>query len=119
MTRINPDLRKPHVPPPKVNSKKYSLNRRSRKGKTDDELYLVLRDVYLECNPLCVVCDATAGEVHHIVSGGAGKEASRLNQDTWLGVCRRCHVIVESLPWNIQAAIKLAAVASTNEGLRT
>jgi hypothetical protein len=111
--------RKPPAPQPKKLKQRISRQRRKRLDR--DAIYLALRDIYLEENPTCMIgiCQSPATEVHHICSGTAGRAASLLNQDTWLGVCHDCHDWIESKPIWQQIEFKIEAVRETIRRLRT
>lgn len=89
--------------------------------KGEEAAYSTLRAVYLEENQKCTRpgCIKDATQIHHVVSGTAGKARSRLNQDTWLGVCSdECHNAIAGLPPELQIIIKQHSVARTIERLR-
>lgn len=58
--------------------------------------YKLLREAFLEANPICQVCgDAKATDVHH----KRGRFGSRLNDtDHWLAVCRQDHHRIHNNP---------------------
>ena len=114
MTRIVNN--RPHPEPgpvPRRSEKKQRTSRQRRERQKRDAEYLVLRDIYLEENPRCAVCEGKAVEVHHIVCGVAGRARSLLNSDTWLGVCSKCHEEVEGLHWLTQVELKQVAIKET------
>lgn len=115
-SRVKP--RPPYVSPPKVDKSRKRLSRQRRDRLTTDEEYNALRDIYLEQNPACEMCGKPATEVHHIVCGTAGRAASLLNSNTWLGVCEACHRKCESLNWRTQMMQKLRSVRKTIEFLK-
>lgn len=94
---------------------------RQRRARMDrDAEYLALEDIYLEENPSCVNCPDYAKQVHHICRGPAGRAASLLNQDTWLGVCGDvCHAEVDALPLEDQIRMKQFQVLETINRLLT
>lgn len=119
MTQINPDIRQ--LPPPKAEKPKgRRVTRQRRERLNRDAEYLVLRDIYLQQNPLCVfrACGRPASEVHHVVRGTAGRSRSLLNSDTYLGVCHEHHDAIEKLTPEQQIKLKQRTVRQTIERLR-
>jgi hypothetical protein len=114
-TEFRPPDRSQHVRPERV---KRRTSRQKRERQTRDEEYLALRDIYLEENPTCVNCALQASEVHHIISGTAGRARSLLNPNTWLGVCNGCHRLVEKMSVLRQFTLKCEDVCRTIERLR-
>ena len=110
---------KPRIPKPPAPSqpKPARVTRQRRERLNRDAEYLVLRDIYLEENPCCVICPTDATEVHHICRG-IYRHRSLLNQDSWLGVCHDCHEHVESMTVPQQIKLKLFTVKKTIERLR-
>jgi hypothetical protein len=79
-----------------------------------------MRDIYLEENPSCVRCGRRARQVHHIAGGTAGRAASLLNSDTWLGVCSsECHEAVDRMTIEAQIRLKQKKVRETIKRLLT
>lgn len=95
------------------------LTKQRRKRLARDEEYRALAAIYLEENPQCVLCGGVATQVHHVCSGSAGRAASLLNSDTWLGVCANCHASVEGYPKRLQRLLKQDQVREAMERLRT
>ncbi len=93
------------------------ITRQKLKRMDDNEIYLGMRDVYLQENPVCVRCPNRAIEVHHVIRG-VNRSKSLLNPDTWLGVCSACHDRVERLPWRKQMQLKQRKIEETMLRLR-
>ncbi len=107
----------PVVDPDKPRPSRVTRQRRARLNR--DAEYNAFRDLYLEQNPCCVLCDKPATQVHHIVGGVAGRGRSLLNPDTWLGVCgTECHELIEAQSKAVQVSLKQTAVRETIERLR-
>lgn len=84
--------RKPSGPAPKVPVKK-----RSAKREREAKEYTKLRKAYLTrrgCEARLFVCTGRMVEIHH--SQGRGKNLNNVN--TWVGVCRACHIFIHSHP---------------------
>jgi hypothetical protein len=68
-----------------------------KQGKANRE-YSKLRKQFLEANPECVAglmnCRYEATDVHH----SAGRGEKFLDTETWVPVCRPCHLFLESHP---------------------
>ncbi len=116
MTRINRPRSEPVTPSEQPKPARVTRQRRKRLNR--DAEYLVLRDIYLEQNPKCVLCGKPADQVHHIVGGTAGRARSLLNSDTWLGVCGICHDIISSMSPLAQSVVKAEEVKETIKRLR-
>jgi hypothetical protein len=113
-TEFRPN-RKPPVPSEKP---RQPISRQKRKTMDGKAVYNTLRDIWLEQNPDCAICQGPATEVHHIVSGTAGRARSLLNQNTWLSVCRPCHEQAEGAPYEIELMAKIKDVLNTIWRLR-
>jgi hypothetical protein len=107
--------RKPPAPPEKP---KQRISRQRRKRLDKDAEYRAIRDVYLEENSQCANCFADATEVHHIICGVAGRAASLLNTNTWLGLCHECHGDLQGASVLQQYRIKIDDIGRTIERLR-
>lgn len=118
MTRIDPHIRKEPAAAP-VKSGPPRLTKQRRKRMSRDEEYRTLAEIYLVENPQCVLCGGVASQVHHVCSGIAGRAASLLNSDTWLGVCANCHTTIEHYPKRIQRLLKQDQVREAMERLTT
>ncbi len=74
------------------------LNQKSKKQSKLDVLYTKLRANYLKNNPVCGAnlpeCTSTATDVHH----KAGRGRNYLVVDTWMPLCRSCHMWIETHP---------------------
>jgi hypothetical protein len=120
MTGYQVPQRPQYVPPPKVDAANKRLNRRNRSRMKLDEIYNCMADIYLECNPNCAMCDIKyATQVHHICRGDAGRAASLLNIDTWLGVCQDCHDELDGMKPVMQMRLKVQAVEKAILRLKT
>lgn len=111
---------KQYQPPPQGKGRKVPT-KQQLVLKGEEAAYTTLRAVYLEENPICTRpgCMKDANQIHHIVRGTAGKARSRLNSDTWLGVCSdECHGFIDSLHPDLQKALKEMSVRATIERLR-
>jgi hypothetical protein len=113
MTRINPNLRgQPPEPAPK------RLSVQARRTAHEDREYAKLRKAYLLENPICVLCQKTATQIHHVVRG-ANRRRGLLNTNTWIEVCStECHEAVEALNFRMQICLKQNAIRETVERLR-
>jgi|GEM_PF-4651452 len=108
-----------YQPTPPAQKGRRKITRQRRKRLDRDAEYLVLRDIYLEENPVCAMCASwPSSQVHHVVRGTAGRARSLLNSDTWLGVCANCHDEVEKLTPAAQIKLKQKCVKETIERLR-
>lgn len=76
--------------------KRSRLSPISAKRKERMKAYKLLREAFLEVNPVCQVCgEAKATDIHH----RRGRFGSRLNDtDNWLALCRFCHRLVHDNP---------------------
>lgn len=115
------DGRPLYQPPPQGKGRK-GWTKQQKERMTDEQIYSRLRDEYLAENPVCTRpgCVRVATQLHHIVSGTAGKSLSRLNPDTWLSCCSdQCHDWIEKLPFEMQKMLKALRVQETIDRLRT
>lgn len=110
-----------YSPPPKPDKDRKRMRPNTKERAKDNREYGVLRELYLSLNPDCVIeeCQRPALEIHHVCSGTAGKAATLLNTDTWLGCCTNHHAILEALPLSVQADVKAGAVRRTIDRLKT
>jgi hypothetical protein len=85
--------------PVKPKPKRKPIKRVSKKRGREERKYSVLRKQFLETNPECQaklkMCRGEATDIHH-VRGRVGEDF--LNTDSWLSVCRPCHLWIESHP---------------------
>jgi hypothetical protein len=83
----------------KPKPKRKPIRRHSKKRAKEERSYSALRKEFLEANPECEaklkMCRGEATDVHHMV-GRVGENL--LDTDTWLAVCRPCHLWIESHP---------------------
>lgn len=77
---------------------KKPINPKSKKMVILDQAYTKLRKIFLERKPMCEAalpcCSGSSTDVHH--KKGRGKY--HLVVETWLSVCRQCHVYIEEHP---------------------
>lgn len=67
------------------------MNTYSKKRARENRIYLALRKVYLEENPICINCWAARSvDVDHITNRSQSSKAF-LDQDNWQALCRPCH----------------------------
>lgn len=104
--------------PPEAQDKPARISRQKKKRMTEEQEYLAIRDTYLAENPSCVKCGQTSTQVHHMVRGTAGKAVSRLNPNTFLEVCDKCHDKVERMKPEAQLKLKQRKVRETVIRLR-
>lgn len=83
----------------KPKPKRKPVKRFSKKRKRENKSYSVFRKQFLEEHPECEaklkMCRGEATDVHH----RAGRVGDNfLDTDTWLAVCRPCHLYIESHP---------------------
>lgn len=89
---------RPDPKPVKVEKKKAKpIKKLSVKRSTENKIYLTLRKVYLENNPMCAVqltdCTKVATEIHH----SKKRTGFRLNDVlNFVAICRNCHIKVEN-----------------------
>ena len=78
--------------------KKLSINQKSKKMQIIDQAYSKFRVKFLESNPMCQAalhcCTISSTDIHH--RKGRGKYHLIIN--TWLSVCRSCHIYIEQNP---------------------
>lgn len=116
--RINRPKKEPAPAPPARTSK--PITRRKRKNLTSNEVYLAVRDIYLENNPTCDYpdCELPANQIHHICRG-VFRAASLLNTNTFLGACgTEHHDLIERMPIVEQIRLKQKSVRETIDRLR-
>jgi hypothetical protein len=74
---------------------KRRIKKVSDKRKTQEKVYKLLRQQYLNAIPKCERCKQTATEIHH----KNGREGKRLNDQTYfMAVCRTCHNYIHENP---------------------
>lgn len=82
----------------KVKKATYRIPKMSAKAKKENAKYLKLRLEYLATHTLCkaslIDCLGQAKEIHHMKKRGVNLN----NIDTWLPVCRNCHIKIEEMP---------------------
>lgn len=82
---------------PTFKERKPIASRSSKRINLDKE-YLQLRKIYLDKFPLCTaalpMCTHNATDIHH--KKGRGKYYLVVN--TWMAVCRKCHMWIEEHP---------------------
>lgn len=75
------------------------IRRYSKKRQKENRTYSTLRKQFLEANPECEarlkMCIREATDIHHMC-GRVGDNL--LDTETWLPVCRPCHLWIESHP---------------------
>jgi|TARA_R100000541_G_scaffold16916_3_gene26601 hypothetical protein len=80
------------------------INNYSKKMSKLNAAYTKMRVPYLTDNPVCHAnihnCSIKATDIHH----KQGRGLNHLNVDTWLPVCRNCHMWIEE---NTVEAIEL------------
>jgi hypothetical protein len=85
--------------PVKPKPKRKPIPKVSGKRAKDNRKYSVLRKEFLKANPECEArlknCRGEATDVHHR-AGRIGENL--LDTETWLAVCRPCHLWIESHP---------------------
>tara|TARA_R110000796_G_scaffold144462_1_gene261187 strand:+ start:506 stop:910 length:405 start_codon:yes stop_codon:yes gene_type:complete len=74
------------------------INPKSKKMKSIDQAYTILRRKFMEEKPMCEAalpsCNKTSTDVHH----KQGRGRNHLVVNTWLSVCRSCHTWIEEHP---------------------
>lgn len=90
---FNPDPK----PTPAPKKKRKRMPFRSDRRKEEEEMYKILRVVFLESNPKCSVegCRHMATEVHHM-KGRIGKLL--IEPRYFLSACHECHINIEINP---------------------
>jgi hypothetical protein len=71
----------------------------SDKKKQEDVEYSKKRKLFLETHPSCQaklpgICTINSTDVHHT----KGRNINYLNVETWIALCRECHMWVENNP---------------------
>ena len=91
--RFRPDPK----PAPKAKKKPKPIKKVSDKRKVDNESYLLLRQMFLQKNPICQVdnCQLKSVQCHH-KKGRVGD--NYLDTTTWLAVCNDHHHKIEMNP---------------------
>tara|TARA_R110000822_G_scaffold39105_3_gene107692 strand:- start:186 stop:596 length:411 start_codon:yes stop_codon:yes gene_type:complete len=78
--------------------KRKPINPKSKKMKSADQAYTILRRKFMEEKPMCEAalhcCNTLSTDVHH----KKGRGEYHLKVDTWLSVCRACHTWIEEHP---------------------
>lgn len=78
--------------------KKTQINKVSNKKQKLDKEYSLLRKKYLSDNPFCEAnlpgCQKYSTDIHH----KKGRGEFYLDITTFLSVCRKCHVFIETHP---------------------
>jgi hypothetical protein len=91
--------RRPVKNPTPKTAKRKPIPKVSGKRAKDNRKYSVLRKEFLKANPECEArlknCRGEATDVHHR-AGRVGENL--LDTETWLAVCRPCHLWIESHP---------------------
>jgi len=82
-----------------LKAKEYKpINKVSKKQQILNREYLKRKEEYLKDHPLCVArlegCTRLATDIHHTT----GRGVNLLKVETWIGVCRNCHTIIENNP---------------------
>lgn len=85
--------------PSKPKPRRKPIRKVSKKLARENRKYSTLREQFLEANPECMAklknCRGEATDVHH-QKGRIGDNL--LDTDSWLAVCRPCHLFIESHP---------------------
>lgn len=75
--------------------KRTPLRRVSKKRAKETKEYMEIRKDFMEKYPICEVCTkAKSTDVHHKEKRGK----NYLEKDTWLSVCRSCHMKIHEQP---------------------
>ena len=69
-----------------------SMNRVSDKHRKELKEYSKIRHDYFMLNHFCEICGEAATDIHH--KARRGKNLN--NTETWMPVCRPCHMKIES-----------------------
>ena len=68
------------------------MNRVSDKHRKELDEYSKIRRDYFMLNHFCEICGEAATDIHH-----KARRGSNLNKtETWMPVCRKCHMKIES-----------------------
>ena len=82
----------------KVQPNSKQIRTKSKKKVLEDKLYTVLRKKYMEQHPECQArlsgCTSVATEIHH----KEGRSINTNNVDTWVSICRTCHMYIHLNP---------------------
>lgn len=85
--------------PPKPKPRRIPIRKYSKKRSKDNRSYSALRKEFLSEHPECEarlkMCRGEATDIHHM-AGRVGDNL--LDTDTWLAVCRPCHLWIEAHP---------------------
>lgn len=77
------------------------LKKVSEKRKVDTKSYNVLKKVFLENYPNCMIkqegCTKRSVDIHHSFSG-KDRDKYFLELDTWFSACRSCHKWIHAHP---------------------
>jgi hypothetical protein len=88
-------LRKDYKQPSPVRK---PIKRISDKRKAKNALYKVAREIFLQKNRVCQVCNnRKSTEIHHTYSG-KDRDKYFLDESTWLAVDRICHNYIHDNP---------------------
>ena len=92
MNEFKPDPK----PEPRKKKEKKPIKKTSKSRQADQRLYEIVRERYLNNNPICEVCGTThSDQIHH----KKGKIGSLLyNERYFLAVCFPCHRHIEDNP---------------------
>jgi Pyruvate/2-oxoacid:ferredoxin oxidoreductase delta subunit len=77
----------------------YRIPSRSSKKVKEDALYTVMRKVFLDQHPMCMMaipgkCTQTATDIQH----KKGRGEYFLDTTTWMSACRGCHSYADTHP---------------------
>lgn len=87
--------------------KKVSAKKRQEKSATDKH-----RAAYVANAECCEHCERKHLELDcHEIAAGSSRHRSVYLANTWLAVCRKCHIAVQQMPIKAQYSIKCEAVA--------
>lgn len=74
-----------------------NISKVSKKRKAQNVLYLHKKKQFLDKNPFCQKrlpgCLYNACDIHHL-KGGKDRSKTFLDESTWMGVCRSCHILI-------------------------
>lgn len=80
------------------NLKRTPIKKVSDKKSKRDKVYSVLRQKYLEENPICQICNSVPStDIHHKHSG-ADRAKYQNDLSTWMALCRGCHTEIHENP---------------------